>query len=74
MPSYIYTQKPHGHGVSIVVHRIKNNKPHFIGGRDYDTAGWPGKRGAAIDIIVDKEGFKRNKYGLVRKDIVLSEI
>lgn len=76
MQTFIYTAENklfiHGYNKRIIVYRIKNNTPEYIGIDDrINTASWKGEVAVASKIISDNLGYKMDKTGcrLVRKDI-----
>jgi len=48
--------------------------PKFIGDSDWQTASWPGARGAAVRTITEVDGYKSDGYTFVRKDIQIIEV
>lgn len=70
----MYIESPshvRGQNKNIRVYRIKNNKPTAIGDADWNSASWPGARGAAVRIIGEADGYKNDGYRFKRKDISL---
>lgn len=77
MKTYIYMRDrsdERGFNVNIRVYRIINNVPIFVGNADWNTASWPGERGAVVRIISKADGYKSDGYTFVRKDIQIIQI
>jgi len=77
MKTYIYIQDgsdKSGYNANVRVYRVKNNMPKFIGDSDWQTASWPGARGAAVRTITEVDGYKSDGYNFVRKDIQIIEV
>lgn len=80
MITFIYkvikSSNKRGYNREVLVYRIKNNKPDFIGYDDeINTASYKGDKAIASWIIANKLGFKmKNGYDLKRKDIRLFEV
>ena len=77
MPSYIFVKKPasvRGYTYSIVVYKIVNNKPEFLGSKDVNAASFKGDTPTAHNIIAEKENFKTDGYFIKRKDVFVREV
>ena len=72
----IHKSDKRGYNREVLVYRIKNNEPLFIGCDDeINTASYRGDRAIANWIIANELGFKMaNNYDLKRKDVRLFEI
>ena len=60
MKTYIFQQTDspaRGFNTRITVHRIKRNRPHFVGVSDHNTASWKGAESEAITIIHECDGI-----------------
>lgn len=77
MKTYIFIQSgsdKRGYNVNVRVYRMKNNFPEEIGNSDWQTASWPGARGAAVKIISEADGHKSDGFSFERKDIRIVEV
>lgn len=81
MRTYIYkaidSSDKRGYNRTIIVYRVINNKPEYLGINDeIHTAGYKGDRAVAAEIIHEKTGAKwaDNGYTLLSKNIQIFEV